>query len=193
MADLIKYLEAYRKAATLEEKLEAAEKFARAVGPELQAFVRNETMSRSLGEEGAEEVFQVSLIAITQGLRRSRAKTTRQLWGWCYKIARHKLIDRLRKLASTKVTLMDMESLQGVLDASLHVEPISQGTADDLDYALKLLSSAKPPCFAYLWAFYILEWDYKAIAEMYDLAYDTAIRNIQRCLELAQRLAAANP
>ncbi len=193
MDRLAKLIQDYVEADTLEERSEAAEGFVREVSPELWVFVRSEALSRGFGEDAAEEVFQDIWVGITEGLGRVRSRANKPIWAWCYRVARNKLFDHVRKLASAKETAMDREALEAALEASEQVEQISPGTRHDLEYGLRLLAAAKPPCFAYLWDYYVLGWDYAAIADTYALAYDTMRMRIQRCLELAQKLVAENP
>jgi DNA-directed RNA polymerase specialized sigma24 family protein len=58
----------------------------------------------------------------------------------------------------------------------------------DLEYALNLLRSVKPPCYGYLWQHYVLGWDHAEIANAYGISYGAARMQVNRCLKLAQSL-----
>ncbi len=123
-------------------------------------------------------------------LDRFNGSSCGQFWSWCYQIARYKLIDVVRKLASAKTVSLDIETLEKVMNESIELTPKIPGETEDLEFALQLLGRAKAPCVDYLWTHYILGWTYEEIADSYALPYDTVRMKLKRCLELAQKLMA---
>jgi RNA polymerase sigma factor (sigma-70 family) len=186
---LIENVQNCRSAKTLDQKLALSEVIIGLVGPPLQQFIALESAKRGCVEECG-EAYQETLIAIVTNLDRFQGSSCQQFWSWCYQIARYKLIDVVRKLASAKTVSMDREALEKVIDEAAALTPVSPGEAEDLEFALHLLGTAKAPCVDYLWTHYILGWTYEEISDSYALPYDTVRMKLKRCLELAQKLMA---
>ncbi len=186
---LIEHVQNYRSAQTLEQRLAFSEMIIGWVGPQLREFIERESVQRGCLEDW-DEAYQETLIAIAMKLDQFNGSSCGQFWSWCYQIARYKLIDVVRKLASAKTVSMDWETLAKVIDASGEVTPIPPGEMEDLKFALNLLEAAKAPCVDYLWMYHILGWTYEEIADSYALPYDTVRMKLERCLELAKKLIA---
>ena len=60
----------------------------------------------------------------------------------------------------------------------------------DLEYVMKLLTSAKPECHDYLWKHFVFGMNYAEIAEEQNLKYDNVRMKIGRCLDEAKSLVA---
>lgn len=139
-------------------------------------------------QEMAEDVCQEALVAIANDLDKFEGTTDAQFWKWCYHIARNKLIDRIRREEVRSVTYLETETIWKVIEATSSEEPLSPGDRIDLEYAMQLLKSVKPPCYDYLWTHYILQRDITEIARLFQVSYDAARMQIRRCLALAQSL-----
>lgn len=59
---------------------------------------------------------------------------------------------------------------------------------EQLDYALQLLAAVKPPCVDYLWQAIGLDLSYQVVGQLHAQKADAARMQVQRCLELAQKL-----
>ncbi len=127
-------------------------------------------------------------MAIAGALHTFRGQTDAEFWSWCYRIARNKLSDHLKRRQTPSQAPAGFEDLEAVVAMTTQEEPLSTGERLDLEYAMKLLRRAKPPCCDYLWQYYILGWDYAEIAVASGSSYDGARMQVQRCLQLAQKL-----
>jgi len=162
----------------------AAERLAEFIVPRLRAFLFGR-----LPVKEAEDVAQITITAVLQGIRRFRGRTEGEFWGWCYKIARNKLSNSRRRSRDWEEEGMDPHELQEMVDASAPDLLITPGSRVDLEYILDLVQAAKPPCGTHLREFFILGWDYHAIGEANQISYDAARMAVKRCLDLASGLA----
>lgn len=186
---LIEHIQNYRSAQTLEQRVAVAEIIIGWVGPQLREFIARESVKRGCMEDW-DEAYQETLIAIVRKLDGFEGSSCGQFWSWCYQIARYKLIDVVRKLASAKTVSLDIETLEKVMEESVESTPKIPGETEDLEFALHLLEKAKAPCVDYLWNYYILGWTYEEIADSYALPYDAVRMKLKRCLDLAKKLIA---
>jgi RNA polymerase sigma factor (sigma-70 family) len=187
MIELIERVREYQRATHVDHRVRVAEIIVREVGPALRSYMRH-----TLDEESAKESFQETLRAIAGGLGTFKGRSTKQVWSWCYGIARHKINDAHRTRKSERTEFLDTKALWEAVEASGEAEAILRGERLDLEYAMNLLRQAKPSCCDYLLSYYIQGWDYAEIARTYKVRYDTARMNIRRCLELAQSLISRN-
>jgi len=187
MESLIELIRQYRRAKTLEQELQIADKIIRWVSPKLKAFLLRACRRSSL----AEDLLQETLIKIYKNLRRFRGRTTGKAMSWCYSIARNTLNNHFRtNKIEEHLEPFDTETLWKVLNASAEKEPLSPAERQDLQDAFALLEKAKPPCRGYLWSHHIRGLDYEEIAQVYGLTYDAARMQLKRCLKLAIELMA---
>ena len=193
MQDLSVLVEKYRSAATREEKLAAGDEIARLISPPLYVFIKSQIRSRGSAESLLDDVLGKTLTAIIKGLDNVIGKSSPGLWAYCRQVARHRLIEDLRKLASAKTIGMDPEDLEKAIDAAGKDESMPVGVRHDLDYAFSLLRASKPPCEAYLRSYYLDGMDHAEIADMYSLSPNALRMRFKRCLELAQELMSKNP
>jgi DNA-directed RNA polymerase specialized sigma24 family protein len=82
------------------------------------------------------------------------------------------------------------EELLQVIESAAHDVPTVAQTHHDLNYAMNLLTAAKPECYELLWQHYVIGLDYAEIAEARDLTYDGTRMKIGRCLDEARSLVA---
>jgi len=185
MDDLIKLVRTYRVTAGLAERLRLAEAIFHLIAPDLRAFVFN-----AIVPQAAEDVSQEVLISITKSLKTFEGSSNGEFWKWCYKIARRRIYDHIKKRDSDRLQPLPHEELLDLVDASEQAEPLTAADRHDLEYALNLLDSSKPECRGYLWNHYVIGFDYGEIAEEQNLNYDNVRMKIGRCLEEAKSLVA---
>jgi RNA polymerase sigma factor (sigma-70 family) len=185
MDDLIKLVRTYRLAAGLTERLRLAEQIFRLIMPDLRVFVFS-----GLPPQLAEDALQEVLKAVATGMSRFEGGTTKEFWSWCYRIARNKLNDQYRRQSSERMVSMSPDELCQVVEASAQVAPLTPQNRLDLEYAMKLLTAAKPECSDLLWRHYVIGLDYAEIAEEKNLNSDTVRMRMKRCLDEAKSLVA---
>jgi RNA polymerase sigma factor (sigma-70 family) len=173
----------YRNSNLLPQRMRLAEELIGRVGPTLWVYIR-----ARVPEESVADTFQEVLIALARNLHTTRAETDREFVSWCYGIARRKCADFHRQ--RPRETALDIDELQRELEARDHIEHSSAGKQPDLQYALALLRSAKPPCVDLLWDHFVLDLDYPELAEEPGETNDAVRMRIRRCLELARELVA---
>jgi RNA polymerase sigma factor (sigma-70 family) len=183
MESLIELIREYRQAQSLEQKLLAADKLVALIAPRLEGYIL-----RRCPPDMADEVLQETMRSIAKGLLSFKGLTDDAFTGWCNVIARCRISDAGRKEQASREILTSLEDLWDTVHAAAPEVPLAAGDRLDLEYAMNLLKAAKPPCYDYLWCYYILDWDYNSIAEEYGLTYDAVRMQIKRCLELAQSL-----
>jgi len=140
------------------------------------------------GEPAADDVLQEVLISITKSLKTFEGSSNEEFWKWCYRIARRRIYDHIRKKGSDRLEPMPHEVLLDLVDASAQSAPLTAADRHDLEYALKLLDRSKPECRDYLWQHYVTGLAYAEIAEEQDLNYDNVRMKIGRCLDEAKSL-----
>lgn len=182
MDDLIKLVKTYRFTASLDQRLRLGDEICRLILPKLRAFVFG-----AVAPSVAPDVLQEVLNAVATSLRSFGGATNGEFWSWCYRIARYKIVDHLRRRASDRLQPMGPNELRQLVDLS--PSPVrTAGVKHDLEYAMKLLTSVKPECHALLWAHYVQDLDYADIAEERGTTYDAVRMKISRCLDEARAL-----
>ena len=183
--ELLKLVRTYRLTAGLAERLRLAEEIFGHIEPDLRFFVFN-----AVRAPAADDVLQEVLKAVATSLAKFTGDTRERFFAWCYGIARHKINDQYRRQASDRMEPMPTKELQRLVEASAQTTPLSPADRHDLDYAMTLLSAAKPECRDYLWQHYVIGLDYAEIAEERKLSYDNVRMKIGRCLDQVQSLVA---
>ena len=183
MEQLIKLVKTYRLSSGLAERLRLAEAIFHLIEPDLRVFVFS-----AIKPQAADDVLQEVLISITNSLKNFERNSNEEFWAWCYKIARRRIYDHIRKKASDRLQPMPHDELLDLVDTSAQAAPMTAADRHDLEYALKLLDSSKPECRGYLWNHYVIGFDYGEIAEELNLNYDNVRMKIGRCLDEAQSL-----
>jgi RNA polymerase sigma factor (sigma-70 family) len=183
MGQLVERIRPCLEKGKVDEWLDLVEQVVREHRPLLLAHV----MARVPAAD-ALDVLQLVLIGIADSLDQFRGTTDASLRAWCYRIAEYKCIDYLRKHLKKGEIEFDADLLHEAIEASAVNQPLSPADRLDLEYAMELLSHAKPPCYEYLWKHFIVGLDYGEIAAEYAIGYDAARMRIERCLELAQKL-----
>lgn len=185
VGDLFKLVKTYRLTSALDQRLRLGDEIFRLIEPKLRAFVFG-----SISEAAAADVLQIVLTAVATGLRGFKGNSIGEFWSWCYQIARFKIADHLRRRASDRLQPMSPDELRHLMDVSANSPVRTPGVHHDLEYAMKLLTSAKPECHALLWAHYVQDVDYADLAEERGLSYDAIRMKISRCLDEARALVA---
>jgi RNA polymerase sigma factor (sigma-70 family) len=181
--DLIKLVKTYRLTAGLAERIRLAEEIFRRIEPDLRAFVFS-----SVNHDAAKDALQEVLKAVAVSLKQFKGDTHKEFWGWCYRIARHKLSDHFRQQYSERIQSLPPDELWQMMELTAQEKPISPGVRHDLDHVIKLLTATKPDCSDLLWKHYVIGLDYAEIAEERQLSYDNARMKIGRCLDEAKAL-----
>jgi RNA polymerase sigma factor (sigma-70 family) len=187
MESLIELIRQYRRAKTLEQELQIAEKIIKWVSPRLAAFLYRACRRPSL----VDDLLQDTSVKIFKGLRKFRGHTEGEAWSWCYTIARNTVSSHFRtNKIEEHLEPFDTETLWKTINASAEKDPLSPAERQDLEDAMTLLGKVKPPCRGYLWSHHIRGLDYKEIGKIYGLTYNAARMQVKRCLKLAIELAA---
>ena len=185
MDQVIKLVKTYRLTAGLAERLRLAEEIFRLIEPDLRFFVFS-----AISAPAAQDVLQEVLQSITTSMKKFAGGSTEEFWAWCYRIARNRLNDHFRKKASDRLQPMPPEELWELVESSAQASSLSPADKHDLEYAMKLLTSAKPECHDYLWKHFVFGMNYAEIAEERNLKYDNVRMKIGRCLDEAKSLVA---
>lgn len=183
--DLVKIVRTYRLTPALDQRLRLAEEIFHEIEPQLRFFV-----FATIAPPAASDVLQEALKAVTVSLGNFAGNSDGEWWAWCYRIARNKVNDHLRKQASDRLQPMPPEELRVLAENSGQSNPLSAADRIDLEYALKLLAESKPECTEFLWQHFVLGLDYSELAEERNLSYDNVRMKIGRCLGEAQALMA---
>jgi len=183
MDELIKLVRTYRLTAGLAERIRLAEEIFRRIEPDLRVFVFS-----SVSHDAAKDALQEVLKAVAVSLKQFKGDTVKEFWAWCYRIARNKLNDQFRKQYADRMQPMPPEELWQMMEATEQNAPMSPAVRHDLDYAIKLLTAAKPDCSDLLWRHYVIGLDYGEIAEEQNLNYDAVRMKVGRCLDEVRRL-----
>ena len=155
--------------------------------PLIQAFV----FSR-LGPQEGEDVVEKILVVLLGDLGKVTAITPSGFISWCYGVARNKVMDAWRSQRRDKILPMDPEDLVKIADAGAEAGGLSPGVRMDLDFLLKLLLQAKPPCVELLQDHVLLGVEANELAAVYGIKVDAMRRRIERCFAVANLLARKN-
>ena len=179
MTPLIDLVEKYRSSNDPEERCSIAEELIVEVGPRLRAFIYNQ-----VPPDRAPDVSQETLVGIAKGLHMFYGRTEGALWSWCYHVARNKVCDCLRRLASNPVIPIDPSELWEMLETGTgQGDPLTFDVQMDCEFIMELLSVVSPSCYDALWKHYVYGWDYHEIARERELSYDAVRMQIARCLK----------
>ncbi len=181
--ELIKLVRTYRLTAGLAERLTLADEIFRLIEPDLRLFVFS-----TVAHDAAQDALQEVLKAIATNLQKFQGDEPKEFWAWSYRIARNKLNDHFRAKASDRMQPLPPEEMLQVIEASPQEASVTAQTRHDLEYAMNLLTAAKPECHELLWQHYVIGLDYAEIAAARDLTYDGTRMKIGRCLEEARSL-----
>ena len=128
------------------------------------------------------------LMEIAVNLDQCSGKSEKEIWSWCYTIARRKLAAFFeKKRKSERFIAVDPQELTRLIDESSVMEPFkSDEERREILEAFEILKASKPECFKLLWDHFIVGWDFKEIAAAAGLKYDTVLRRFKRCLPHAK-------
>lgn len=188
MDAIIKLARTYRLTTSLADRLQLGDEMFRLIEPKLRLFVFSHLVSHA-----AEDALQETLKGIAVGLPIFAGHTPSEFWSWCYRIARNKITDHIRKTSADRALPMPPDEMRRLVDASANHHALSPADRLDLDDAMKLLIDAKPECYEFLWDHFVLGFTYGEIAEAKSLEYDAARMKVGRCLGEAQAIVSANP
>jgi RNA polymerase sigma factor (sigma-70 family) len=183
MDDLIKLVRTYRLTAGLAERLRLADEIFRRIEPDLRMFV-----FAHVPQDAAQDALQEVLKAVATGMSKFEGGTSKEFWAWCYRIARNKRSDHYRSKFADRMQPTPPEELWQMIELSAQDAPISPAVRHDLEYAMKLLTNAKPECSEFLWNHFVFGQDYGELAEERSMSYDSVRMKIGRCLAEAKSL-----
>ena len=181
MKDLIKLVKTYRFTAGLTERIRLAENIFTLIAPDLHLFVFSNT-----SHHAAQDVYQEVLKAVATSLIKFQGNTEKEFWKWCHRIARNTLNEYCRSQPAARMVSTPPEEPQQMMDAPVQTVRISPALRHDLEYAMKLLTIAKPECFDFMWGHFVIGLDYDDIAEDRNMSSDDVRLKIERCLEEAK-------
>ena len=184
MEPLVQWVLDYRETPSLTRRQELAEQILGEVYGPLRRFIQGHC-----APEAVDDVVQETLLGISRNLHSFRGETTGAFWAWCYRVARHKLADHLRR-GTGRLVPIDPDSLREAVEASGETRPFEPGEREDLDETMDLLRRVQPPCHDYLMEVYIYGSEIADLARDAGVSYDAMRMRINRCLQLARDLAA---
>ena len=113
MEQVIKLVKTYRLSSGLAERLRLAEAIFHLIEPDLRVFVFS-----AIVPHAAKDVSQEVLISIANSLNNFKGGSKEEFLKWCYKIARRRIYDHIRKKASDRLQHMPHDELLDSVDAS---------------------------------------------------------------------------
>ena len=180
---LIDMVNSYRQTTDLKTRLPLAGFIYCEIEPDLRLFIFGR-----VHPSATEDVLQEVLKAIFTNLDKFRGKTEKEFLGWCYRIARNKVNDQLRKQSADRTQPVPQEELWQFVDES---GPLSPQDKMDLESAMNLLTESKPKCRDLLWKHFVIGLELKEMAKEFNLKSDAVRMKIKRCLDGAQGLMAS--
>ena len=178
---LIQLLRELQQARGVDEQCERADDLVVRVRPALYAYL---VVRCDPGD--VEDLLQEILIASARGFSTMTASDDKQIWGFCYKIARRKLVDHWRARERERAISTAPEELWHLIENTSVEDPITPDERLKLQDALELLRKSEELCYSYLWCYYILDWDIQDVARFHGVSPGAARMRITRCLEKAR-------
>lgn len=178
MPGLLELVQNFRKADSAAKRRDAAEAVIQHIAPEMYLFLLPRI------SETVDEVRQTVLVEIAAHLDQCTGKSEKELWAWCYTIARRKLAAHFeKKKRSERFIPVDPLELTRLIDESSGMEPFaSEEERREILEAFEILKASNPECFKLLWDHFIAGWEFKEIAAAAGVKYDTVLRRFKRCL-----------
>ena len=184
MDSLDDLFQAYRTAQSLEAKRAAADAIVFEAHPELWIFVR----PRLDSHHDAGDLLQETFMGIFKSLPLYRGHTRSEAFGFCYRIARNRLVDYYRRKARSLVEFGGDDAFMEFIEAWLATEPSDAPRIQDLRDALDILAASKPDCLRYFGMRFALDMGYKEIGNELGIADDAARQRVERCLDRAKTI-----
>src|SRR5262245_42011715 len=95
-----------------------------------------------------DDILQETLVGISIGLLGFVAKTEKQFLAYCYRIAKNKVADALRRVSKERQRLYpDNESWEDIAETK---PGLSKHEREEFDEVKELLRAVRPPCWDYL-------------------------------------------
>jgi len=183
MDPLIRLVRAYQRCQQAARKLRISGKLLRKIGPNLDRYIR----SRYRGS-AREDIYQETLWAIAEGLDDFKGKTDKGFMKWCFGIARHKVVDELRKGGRDKTVSLNDGEVWRAIESLNSEEPLSAQDRLTLKECMQAVAVVKPPCFDFLLSRYIDGLDYETIGNEHGISARGAWLAVDRCARLARKL-----
>lgn len=183
--ELRQLLERWRRAASEAERLAAAEAIIVLVAPAVRRVVQGSAPPLAF-----EDIYQDTLAAICWHLGGFGGHTEGEFFGWCLRIARHKVKDHWRKVYRVDLVNLDTREVEHWIELAL-IELPSPDQPDHLAEArdtLKALAKLEPGCMSYLWQHHVEGWTWVEIGSAEGVAEDTIRMRVARCKERLREL-----
>ena len=151
------------------------------IEPDLRLFVMGKVNPNS-----ADDVLQEPFKGILRQLEDFRGNTSREFWGFCYKIARNKVADHYD--AENRVQRFQTDEMAKLIRLSTRTETLTAEDRADLKYALDLLEKSKPVCRDLLWKRFVIGFTHKELGEEFGLKPDAVRIKADRCIKEIRKL-----
>jgi RNA polymerase sigma factor (sigma-70 family) len=155
--------------------------------PKLRAFIFGRLSSLD-----AVEVLQDTMIATFQNMHKFRGGKPKAFgptfWAWCFRIARNKINDHIRKNKYSRMEPLPIEDLQNLIEKYHELADVSAGDRLDCEQAMAILAKTKPDCWDCLWNRYMAGMEFLQLAKFYEIEYDAMRRRIERCLKRLKKI-----
>lgn len=178
MGVLIKLVKAYQRM----HDPAVGDSIVRAISSDLRLFLMGHAP-----KESVDDLLQETLIGIFLGIQQFKGKTDAQFYGYCYVIARRRVIDLWRRRGREPEFVFPEKE---VWEAMMQPEPrLSKEERERLAAVMALLAAVRPPCLPYLVAHYIVGMTFGQMAKVFGFSSKDAARMATaRCLRLAKEL-----
>jgi RNA polymerase sigma factor (sigma-70 family) len=152
------------------------------INPSLRIF-----LSLHSPKEWLDDILQETLIGIFLGIDRFKGSSDAQFYGYCYIIARRRVVDALRRRGrEPKYVSPETEFWEAIAQP----EPaLSKRQLEQFENLMALLVAVRPPCALYLMAHYVVGLTHQQMRKEFGFPSAAAARMATtRCLRLAQKL-----
>lgn len=147
-------------------------------------------LSGQVSKQAVDDLLQATLLGIFLGLKSFKGKSDAQFYGYCYTVARRRVIDLWRKRGrEPEFVFPENEFWEAIAQPK---PPLTKREREQLETVMELLAAVRPPCVLYLMARYINGMTFEEISETFDFPSPAAAGvATRRCLRLAKELAEA--
>ena len=178
MGELIKLVKEYQRT----HDPVVGDTIVRDISPDLRLF-----LDLHAPKEWVDDLLQETLIDVFLGMPRFKGNTDAQFHGYCYTIARRRVIDALRKRGREPKFVFPVKE---AWEAMVQPEPrLTKKEREQLEAKLNLLAKVRPPCVLYLTAHYIAGMTFAQMSKVFKFpSADAARMATSRCLRLAKEI-----
>ena len=185
MNRVLRMVHAYRTAESLEFRLRLADSIVDETTPDLRMFIVGRCHASMV-----EDVLQETLLSIIGGLPECRAGSVGEMWSLWYSIARRRIADAFRDQNRNPAECMDFERLRELVESGTGERPLSDTDREDMDEALRILSSIDPLARDILWEHAFIGRTYEEIGVIHGMTAAAVRMRINRSLRQFRELTA---